>query len=72
MHKLESALSRFSQISFGIFKSTVDNILQKHAPIKKRYVRANQASFINNKIHKEVMTRTRLRNKYTSKPMATE
>ena len=28
MHELESALSRFSQISFGTFKSTVDNILQ--------------------------------------------
>ena len=64
MHELESALARFSQISFGTFKSTVDNILQKHAPIKKRYVRANQASFINSKIHKEVMRRTRLRNKF--------
>ena len=64
MHELESALARFSQISFGIFKSTVDNILQKHAPIKKRYVRANQASFVNSKIHKEVIRMTRLRNKF--------
>ena len=60
MHEFESALSRFSQISFGTFKSIVDNILQKHTPIKKRYVRANQASFVNSKIHKEVMRRTRL------------
>ena len=64
MHELESALARFSQISFGTFKSTVDYILQKHAPIKKRYVRANQASFINSKMHKEVMRRARLRNKF--------
>ena len=64
MHKLESALPRFSQILFETFKSTVDDILQKHAPIKKRYVRANQASFMNSKIHKEVMRRTRLRNKF--------
>ena len=35
MLELESALARFSQISFWTFKSTVDNILQKHAPIKK-------------------------------------
>ena len=34
MHELESALARFSQISFGTFKSTVDNIIQKHAPLK--------------------------------------
>ena len=64
MHELESTLARFSQISFGTSKSTVDNILQKHAPIKKRYVGANQTSFINSKIHKEVMRRTRLRNKF--------
>ena len=64
MQELESALARFSQFSFRTFKSTVDYILQKHAPIKKRYVRANQASFMNSKIHKEVMRRTRLRNKF--------
>ena len=64
MHELESVLSRFSHISFEIFKSTVDDILQKHAPIKKRYVRGNQASLMNSKIHKEVMRRIRLRNKF--------
>ena len=52
-----------SQISFGTFKSTVNNILLKHAFIKKRYVRANQALFINSKIHKEIMRRTCLRTK---------
>ena len=45
MHELESALARFSQISFGTFKSTVDNILQKHALIKKRYI-LGKSSFI--------------------------
>ena len=49
IHELESALPSFSQIPFGTFKSTVDNTLQEHAPIKKRYVRANQASFITRK-----------------------
>ena len=44
---------------YGTFNSTVNNIFQKHAPIKKRFVRANQASFINRKIHKEIMRRTR-------------
>ena len=43
MNELESALAIFSQISFETFKSTVDNILPKYAPINKRYVRANQA-----------------------------
>ena len=30
MHELESVLAGFPQISFGTFKSTVGNILQKH------------------------------------------
>ena len=64
MNKLESALARFSQTLVGTFKSTVDNILQKHAPIKKRYVQENQASFINSKIRKEVTRRIRLRNNF--------
>ena len=34
MQELES---RFSHISFGIFKSIVDNMLQNHASIKKIY-----------------------------------
>ena len=46
MHELESTLSSFSQVLFGTFKSTVDNMLQKHVPIKKRYALANQASLI--------------------------
>ena len=53
MHELESTLSSFSQISFGTLKNTVNNILQKHVPIKKRYVRPNQALFINSKITKK-------------------
>ena len=61
MHELESALSNFSQISFGTFKSTIANILQKHAPMKKRYAGV-QASFINSEILEEIMRRTRLRN----------
>ena len=36
----------------------------KQSTIKKRYVGANQASFINSKIHKELMRRSCLRNKF--------
>ena len=49
---------------FGSFKKTVDNILQKHAPLKKRYGRANQALFIDKNIKKHIMKRSRLRNKF--------
>ena len=42
----------------------MDNILQEHAPIKERYVRADQFSFIGSKIHREKTKNTRLRNKF--------
>ena len=35
-----------------------------HAPIKKRYIRANQGPFMNKTLQKRVMTRSRLRNKF--------
>ena len=33
-------------LKFESFKRKIDCILEKHAPLKKRYVRANQAPFI--------------------------
>ena len=38
--------------------------LDKHAPLMKRYIRANQFPFINKKLSKEIMKRSRLRNKF--------
>ena len=35
-----------------------------HAPIKKRYIRANQGQFTNKTLQKAVMTRSRLRNRF--------
>ena len=32
--------------------------------LKKRYIRSNHKSFINNKISKAIMTRSRLRNRF--------
>ena len=38
--------------------------LDYHAPRKKKYTRANQAPFLTKEINKEIMTRSRLRNKF--------
>ena len=51
-------------LNFESFKRIVDKTLDKYAPIKKRYVRANQAPFMNKSINKEIMKRRRLRNKF--------
>ena len=38
----------------------MNKILEKHAPTKKKHVRANQAQFITKTLSKEIMKRSRL------------
>ena len=62
-----SILREYSQnetLEYELFRRKVDYVLEKHAPIKKRYVRANQAPFIDKTINKHIMKRSRLRNKF--------
>ena len=56
--------SKKNDLEFDRFKTALDKAIQRHAPIKKRYVRTNQAIFINKKINKEIMKRSRLKNKF--------
>ena len=39
----------FETLSFKVFKETVGATLKKYAPLKKSYVRGNQAPFIKKK-----------------------
>ena len=58
--------SENNNLEFDRFKTALDEAIQRHAPIKKQYVRANQAPFINKKINREIMKRSRLRNKFSN------
>ena len=63
---LEEHLAKFEHcdnIPSNLFKETVNIVLEKHAPTKKKYVRANQTPFITKTSSKEIMKRSRLRNK---------
>ena len=46
------------------FHECAKSVLNKIAPLKKKYVRANQSPFMNRTLHKAVMKRSRLRNEY--------
>ena len=48
--------------NFGMYKSTIFNIFNRHVPIKKKYIRANEAPFMSKELHKAIMKRSRLRN----------
>ena len=56
--------SENNDLEFDQFKAALIEAIQRHVPIKKRYVQANQAPFINKKINKKIMQRSRLRNKF--------
>ena len=44
------------------FLNSFIEVLNKHAPIKKKYLRANQGEFISKELNKVFMTQARLRN----------
>ena len=53
------------------YKSITKNFVEaidKHAPLKKKFVRGNQAPFVNREFQKAIYTRTRLKNKYWRDP----
>ena len=45
-------------------------ILNKHASIKKKYLRANQGELMSKELNKAIMTRSRLRNRYLKEKSA--
>ena len=57
-------ISEKSDLEFDIFKAVLNETIQKHAPTKQRYVRANQALSLNKTINKEIMKKSRLSNKF--------
>ena len=57
-------------IPFQALRESVNVTLEKHAPTKKRYARANQAPYMNKKLSKKIMERSRLRNEFLNTRMA--
>ena len=51
-------------VLFKIVKESVNISLDKHAPLEKRYVKANQSPFMNTKLSKEIMKSSLLRNRF--------
>ena len=45
----------FNYTDLRTFKETVFNIFNKYSPIKRQYVRANEAPFMTKELHKAIM-----------------
>ena len=60
-------LSELSEIEdFGAFETGIMRVLNEHAPVKKKSIRANDGPFMIKALPKEYMHRTRIRNRYHS------
>ena len=44
--------------------ATIQKVLNKHAPLKSRIIRGNQAPFMNKELSKAIMKRSQLKTKY--------
>ena len=64
--ELENELSNYdiNNIEYDIFLGTFLKILDKYAPMKKKYLRANHATFMTKEVRKAIMMRSKLRNKF--------
>ena len=61
---LTYALSTFEKINYQQFDKTFIEILNKHAPMKKKLVRTNQAPYMTKALRKAIMRRSELETKY--------
>ena len=51
-------------MDFGAFKRTIVETLDKHAPLKKKYLSTNQSNFVTKELNKVIMNRSRSRNQF--------
>ena len=53
-----------NETDLGLFKEPICCTFNKHALIRKKYLRANESPFMTKELHKAIMKRSRYRNKF--------
>ena len=68
-YDLQTSISKITdETCYDDFESNFKELLNKHAPIKTKNVRANNAPFMNKTLSKAIMTRSRLKRIFNSNP----
>ena len=57
-------LSTFEKINYQEFDKTYIEILNKHAPMKKKLVKTNQTPYMTKALRKAIMRRSEIETKY--------
>ena len=73
LYELDQELNKGSiykekHYQYYVFTNTFRMVLDKHAPIKKKIVRGNEAPFMTKELSKTIMKRSKLKNRYTKCP----
>ena len=55
---------------YSIFEEKFRSLVDKYLPMKKKFIRSNEAPFLNKRLRKEIMIRSRKRNIYNKDPTA--
>ena len=53
-----------NETDLGLLKESIFYIFNKHTPIRKKYLRANEAPFMTKEVHNAIMKRSRYRKKF--------
>ena len=51
-------------LNYNIFKNLCMDAINKHAPLKRKYIRANHAEYMDKELSQAIMKRSKLRNDY--------
>ena len=65
--ELKNALDSKNTTNYELFESIFLEILNKHAPLKRKFVRANHAPYMTKPLRKAIMKRSELQSKYHKK-----
>ena len=67
-HTFECVISKKTEentsMDFEVFKRTTVDTLDKYAPLKKKYLRANHSNFVTKELSKAIINRSKLRNQF--------
>ena len=67
-NEIRERLEKCEILDVDIFKNIFDEVLDRHAPKKKKVVRGNNSPFMNKTLSKAFMQRSRLKNKFNKNP----
>ena len=64
---MNQKLNNLSSTTYDDFEETFLSLLNKHAPLKKKILRHNNGPFMTKELGKQIMNRSKLKNKYNKK-----